>query len=154
MRMNEKPQHATITLERTYQAPLERVFSEFADPGARARWSPSSNDVLIYDSTDFRAGGRDAFRCGPKDDPKVRGETFYHVIVPNKLVVSSEVLDMDSQRLAISLSTLDFVPTGQSTQLKLTVQVVSLVGAGMIQGYESGNNAALDNFARHLSGEL
>src|ERR1700730_3596513 len=124
MRMNEKPQHATITLERTYQAPLERVYSEFADPGVRARWSAPSNDVLIYDRTDFRAGGRDIFRCGPKDDPKVRGETFYHVIVPNRLVVSSEVLDMAGQRLAVSLGTLDFVPNGESTQLKVTGQVL------------------------------
>jgi hypothetical protein len=29
--MNQKPQHATITLERSYRAPLERVFSEFAE---------------------------------------------------------------------------------------------------------------------------
>jgi uncharacterized protein YndB with AHSA1/START domain len=65
----EKLQHATIVLERTYRAPLEQVFSEFADPVARARWSPPSNDVLIYDQTNFRVGGRDVFRCGPKDDP-------------------------------------------------------------------------------------
>ena len=87
MSMNEKSQHATIVLERTYQAPLERVFSEFADPVARARWSPPSNDVLIYDQTDFRAGGRDLFRCGHKNDPKLCGETMYHLIVPNKRVV-------------------------------------------------------------------
>ena len=154
MSMNEKSQHATITLERTYRAPLERVYSEFADPVARARWSPPSNDVLIYDQTDFRAGGRDLFRCGPKNDPKFRGEILYHLIVPNKRVVSSETLDADGQRLAVSLNTLDFEPTGESTNLKLTVQMVSFVGAGMIEGYESGNHRALENLARHLSGKL
>jgi uncharacterized protein YndB with AHSA1/START domain len=81
MSMSEKPQHPTIVLERTYPAPLERVFPEFADPVARARWSPPSNDVLIYDQTDFRAGGRDLFRCGPQNDPKFRGEVLYHLIV-------------------------------------------------------------------------
>ena len=154
MSMNEKSQHATITLERAYRAPLERVFSEFAEPVARARWSSPSNDVLIYDQTDFRAGGRDLFRCGPKNDPKFRGETLYHLIVPNKRVVSSETLDADGQCLAVSLNTLDFEPTGESTNLKLTVQMVSLVGAGMIEGYESGNHSALENFACHLSGKL
>src|ERR1700676_4736425 len=139
MGMNGELQHATIVLERTYRVPVERVFSEFADPVARARWSPPSNDVLIYDQTDFRAGGRDVFRYGPKDDPKFRGETLYHLIVPNKRVVSSETLDADGQRLAVSLNTLDFEPTGESTNLKLTVQMVSLVGAGMIEEYESGN---------------
>ena len=154
MTTNEKSQHATITLERTYQAPLERVFSEFADPVARARWSPPSNDVLIYDQTDFRTGGRDLFRCGPESDPKFRGETLYHLIVPNMRVVSSETVDADGQRLAVSLNTLDFEATGESTNLKLTVQVVSLVGAGMIEAYESGNKSALDNLGRHLTGKL
>src|ERR1700680_42808 len=138
--MNQKPHHATITLERSYRAPLERVFSEFADPVARARWSPPSNDVLIYDQTDFRAGGRDVFRYGPKDDPKFRGETLYHLIVANKCVVSSETLDTDGQRLAVSLNTHDLEATGESTNLKLTAQIVSFVGPGMIRGYESGNN--------------
>jgi uncharacterized protein YndB with AHSA1/START domain len=154
MSTNERPQHATISLERTYRAPLERVFSEFADPVARARWSAPSNDVLIYDQTEFRAGGRDLFRCGPKNDPKFRGETFYHLIVPNRRVVSSETLDVDGQRLAVSLNTLDFEPTGEGTNLKVTVQMVSFVGAGMIEGYESGNKSALENLGRHLSGEL
>ena len=154
MSTNERPQHATITLERTYRAPLERVFSEFADPVARARWSAPSNDVLIYDQTEFRAGGRDLFRCGPKNDPKFRGETFYHLIVPNRRVVSSETLDVDGQRLAVSLNTLDFEPTTEGTNLKVTVQMVSFVGAGMIEGYESGNNSALENLGRHLSGQL
>lgn len=152
--MSEKLQHATIILERSYRAPVERVFSEFADPGARARWSPPSNEVLIYDVTDFRAGGRDAFRCGPPSDPKFRGETLYHLIVPNKRVVSSETLDADGQRLAVSLNTLDFEATGEGTNLRLTVQMVSLVGAGMIQGYESGNKSALENLSHHLSGNL
>jgi uncharacterized protein YndB with AHSA1/START domain len=152
--MNEKPQHATITLERLYQAPLERVFSEFADPVARARWSPPSNDVLIYDKTDFRAGGRDVFRCGPASDPKFRGETWYHVIVPNQRVVSSETVDADGQLLAVSLNTLDIEATGEGTNLKLTVQVVSLAGAGMFEGFESGNKSALENLSRHLGGEL
>ena len=154
MSTNERPQHATITLERTYRAPLERVFSEFADPVARARWSPPSNDVLIYDQTDYREGGRDLFRCGPENDPKFRGETLYHLIVPNRRVVSSETVDVNGQRLAVSLNTLDLEASGESTNLKLTVQMVSLAGAGMIEGYESGNKSALENLARHLSGKF
>jgi uncharacterized protein YndB with AHSA1/START domain len=106
--MNGKPQHATIRLEHSYAAPLERVFSEFADPVVRARWSAPSDDVLIYDEADFRIGGKDVFRCGPRGDPKFRGETRYLVIVPNARVVSSETLDMDGQRIAVSLTTLDF----------------------------------------------
>jgi uncharacterized protein YndB with AHSA1/START domain len=149
--MNGKPQHATITLERSYAAPLERVFSEFADPVARARWSAPSEDVLIYDEADFHVGGKDVFRCGPKGDPKFLGETRYLLIIPNVRVVSSETLDMDGQRLAVSLTTLDFEPANDATNLTVTVQIVSFVGPGMIQGCESGNRSALENLSQHLS---
>lgn len=145
-----KPLHATLTLEHTYAAPVERVFAEFADPVARARWSPPSSDVLIYDETDFREGGRDVFRCGPKQDPKFHGKTAYLVIVPNERVVASETLDADGRHLAVALTTLDFEPAGKGTLLRVTVQMISFVGAGMVEGYESGNRSALENLSRHL----
>ena len=47
------------------------VFSELGDPLARARWSAPSNDTIVYDEADFRIGGTDVFRCGPKGDPKL-----------------------------------------------------------------------------------
>jgi len=149
--VNSKPQHATIKLEHSYAAPLERVFSEFADPVARARWSAPSNDALIYDEADFRVGGKDVFRCGPKGNPKFRGETRYLHVVPNARVVSSETVDMDGQRLAVALTTLDFEPTDDGTNLTATLQIVSFAGPDMIHGYESGNKSALNNLAQHLN---
>jgi hypothetical protein len=50
-------------------------------------------------------------------------------------------LDTNGQRLAVSLNTFDFEAVGESTNLKLMVQIVSLVGAGMIEGYKSGEGA-------------
>ena len=150
--MDGKSQHATIQLERSYAAPVERVFAEFANPVARARWSAPSEDELIYDEADFRVGGKDVFRCGPKGDPRFRGETRYLLIVPNARVVSSETLDMDSQPLAVSLTTLDFEPAEGATKVTVTVQIVSFVGADMIRGYESGNRSALENLTQLLAG--
>ena len=151
MSMTEKSQHATIVLERTYQAPLERVFSEFADPVARARWSAPSNDSLVYDEADFQIGGKDVFRCGPKGSPKFRGETRYLDIAPNARVISSETIDVDSQRLAVALTTLDFEPTDDASNLRVTIQMVSFAGQGIIHGYESGNKSVLKNLSLHLS---
>jgi uncharacterized protein YndB with AHSA1/START domain len=149
--MVHKLQHATVTLEHSYSAPVERVFSEFADPVARARWSATSNDELVYDEADFQIGGKDVFRCGPKGDLKFRGETHYLDIVPNARVVSSETVDVDGQRLAAALTTLDFEPTESGTNLKVTIQVVSFVGPDMIRSYESGNKSALKNLSLHLT---
>ena len=117
--------------------------SEFADPVARTRWSAPSNDALIYDEADFRVGGKDVIRCGPKGNPEFRGETRYLHVVPNARVVSSETVDMDGQRLAVALITLDFEPTDDGTNLTATLQIVSFAEPDMIHGYESGNKSAL-----------
>jgi uncharacterized protein YndB with AHSA1/START domain len=148
--MSDKLQHATITLQHSYSAPPEGVFSEFADPVARARWSAPSKDELIYDEADFQIGGKDVFRCGPKGDPKFRGETRYLDIVPNARVVSSETVDVAGQRLAVALTTLDFQPTQGGTNLTVTIQMVSFVGPDIIHSYQSGNKSALKNLAQHL----
>jgi uncharacterized protein YndB with AHSA1/START domain len=148
--MSDKLQHATITLQYSYSAPLELVFSKFADPVERARWSAPSNDELVYDEADFQIGGKDVFRCGPKGDLKFRGETHYLDIVPNARVISSETVAVDGRRLAAALTTLDFEPTKDGTLLTVTVQIVSFVGPDMMSSYESGNRSALKNLALHL----
>src|ERR1700753_2281958 len=149
--MSEKVHHATIELEHEYSAAVERVFREFADPRARASWSVSSNDELVYDESNFRPGGRDAFRCGPRGDLKFEGTTIYHYIVQNECVISTETLESGGHRLAVALNTLEFHPTPQGTKLVVTAQIVSFAGPSLIDGYLSGNKAALDGLSRHLA---
>jgi len=149
--MTEKLHHATITLERSYSAAVDRVFSEFADPLARAKWSAPSGDALLYEEADFREGGRDVFRCGPPNDLRFRGVTTYQVIVPNRCVISTETLVERGKPLAVALNTLNLEPSAGGTQLKLTLQIVSFAGPGMIEGYESGNRGALEGLSRHLT---
>jgi uncharacterized protein YndB with AHSA1/START domain len=149
--MGENLHHATINLQHSYEAPAELVFSEFADPAMRAKWSTPSDDVLVYDKADFREGGVDIFRCGPPNDLRFRGETTYHAIVPNRCVISTEILTDGGSRLAVALNTLSFETTSAGTTLKVTIQMVSFVGPGMVEGYKSGNQGALESLARHLS---
>jgi uncharacterized protein YndB with AHSA1/START domain len=149
--MSETLHHETINLQGFYAAPVERVFCEFADPAARAKWSAPANDTLVYDKADFREGGGDVFRCGPPHDLRFRGETAYQVIVPNKCVIFTEILTEGGKRLAVALNTLTFEATGEGTMLKVTVQIASFVGPGMVEGYESGNKGALEGLSRHLA---
>jgi len=149
--MTEKIHNVTIKLERQYAVPVERVFSEFADPRARAKWSAPSNDTLVYDEADFREGARDVFRCGPMNDLKFRGVTSYQVIIPNRCVISTETLSEGPTPLAVALNTLEFESTEAGAILRLTVQIASFVGPGMVTGYESGNRSALESLERHLT---
>jgi hypothetical protein len=70
--------------------------------------------------------------------------------VPNQRIVSAETLALDGTRLAVSLSITEFVDCGESTSLKSTVQILSLVGQDMVAGYQQGNNAALDGLAAYF----
>jgi uncharacterized protein YndB with AHSA1/START domain len=149
--MNEKLHHTTITLERAYAVPVERLFSEFADPRARAKWSAPSHDALVYDEADFREGARDVFRCGTPNDLRFRGVTTYQVIVPNKCVIFTESLSEGTTRLAVALNTLEFEPTAEGAKLTLTAQIASFAGPEVVKGYESGNRDAMEGLSRHLA---
>jgi uncharacterized protein YndB with AHSA1/START domain len=138
-------------MEQAYPATVERVFSEFADSAARAKWSAPLTETLVYDKADFREGGHDVFRCGPPNDLRFSGETSYHLIVPRKCVVSTETLSEGGRRLAIALNTMDFETVGAVAILRVTIRLVSFAGPGMAGGYESGNREALDGLSRHLA---
>lgn len=51
---------------------------------------------------DFRIGGRDVFRCGSMDDPQFRGATTSCHIIPNRRIVSTEVIEIKSTPILIS----------------------------------------------------
>jgi uncharacterized protein YndB with AHSA1/START domain len=138
--------HATLVFERSVPATADRVFAAYADLEERMKWgAPSDNTALIYDEASFVEGEEDVFRCGPKADPNIHGITHYLNIVPAQRIVSSETITMNGQRLCASLSTLEFHADGDSTKLKVTVQLASFVGQEMVKGHENGTNASLDN---------
>jgi uncharacterized protein YndB with AHSA1/START domain len=62
-------EHATFTIERTYDAAPERVFAAWADPAAKARWFGGPGDGDTEYELDFRVGGRELNRGGPPGGP-------------------------------------------------------------------------------------
>jgi uncharacterized protein YndB with AHSA1/START domain len=104
----------------------------------------------MYEETDFRVGGRDIFRCGSSSDPRYRGETHYHDIVPERRIVSTEIVDELDKRLSVAVISVELERDGERTKLKLTVQIVSLDDPGMIEGTKAGYTDALDNLGRYL----
>lgn len=143
--------HDTIVFERTYNASPARVFDAFERPEARMRWGvPSASVELVYDQADFRVGGVDIGRCGPRGNLVYRVETHYRDIVPQQRIVSSEVVSQDDNRLCFALITVEFLADGNGTRLLLTDQVAAFGGAGIIAGHKAGHAGALDNLAIEL----
>jgi uncharacterized protein YndB with AHSA1/START domain len=146
--------HATIMLERTYDASPARVFEALADPQARMRWgTPSKHVELVYDKADFRVAGLDVSRCGPRGKLFYRVETRYLDIEPEHRIVSTEVVSEGWNRLSVSLITVELQAVRLSTRLVLTDQIAAFGDKDMIAGSEAGFSAALANLAAEFARE-
>lgn len=144
--------HDTIVIEKTYEAPVSRVFAAFVDPVARAKWgAPSDTAIILYDTANFRIGGTDKFRCGSKSDPKYHGEARYLQIKPERLIVYAETINSDGVRLSASLNTVELRALGKSTKLTLTVQLAAFEGRDIIDGTRFGHDQALDNLRKFIN---
>jgi Activator of Hsp90 ATPase homolog 1-like protein len=82
-------QHGTIRLERSYRASPHRVFAAWAEPKARAKWDVPGRWVIAVQTFDFREGGRELKRFGPKDDPHLAADTLYgrHLLLTEQIVL-------------------------------------------------------------------
>ena len=141
-----KIQNASLAFERSIGASTSRVFALFADFHERTRWGkPSATAVFEYDEFDFRVGGQDVFRCGPRENPEYRGIAVYQDIQLDKRICWVERIEIDEAPLMVALMTVTLHPIEIGTSLRMLAQVVSFAGERMIEGTQQGNNAALDN---------
>ena len=144
-------QHSTIVVMRTYDAPVARVFAAIADPGQRLRLYSGGELTIRPEEADLRVGGHDVFKFGRGDNLRFRRESIYHDIVPERRIVSTEIVCDGDVRLWVAATTLEFTPVGERTQLKVTAHIVRLEDAD-IDGSAPRYEALLDNLERHLGG--
>ena len=115
--------HSTFSLERTYDASPARVFAAFADAEQKAAWfaGPPEWPLAAFE-VDFRVGGRERNRGGPKDGPMHSFEALYYDIVPDERIVYSYEMHLDDKRISVSLATIELAPAADGTRLTLTEQ--------------------------------
>jgi uncharacterized protein YndB with AHSA1/START domain len=143
--------HDTFVIETVIDAPPSRVFAAYADIGSRQEWSAPANDAIVYDASDFRPGGADVFRCGPRNDLRFHGAVEYHDVVENERFVFFESIRTGGRTLSVAMVTWELLPDGNGTRLRATTQMISFVGPEMVAGAKSGTRAALNNLATWLS---
>lgn len=144
--------HDTIRLERELPHSPARVFAAYADIDERVAWSaPTDDEIVIFESHDFRVGGTDRFICGPREAPTFAGTTRYEHIEPDRLLVFTErLVTTEEVLLAISLASWQFDAMDDGCRLTIIDQVTSVAGDGPIEGSRHGYGAILDQLARHL----
>ena len=144
--------HATIVMERTYNAAPSRVFSAWADVEARKRWSaPADNIRIDYEESDFREGGRDLSRCIEPGNDDYIATVHYIDIKRDQRIFFYEDIAHGERRVSAALITVELRPKDAGTHLRLTMQIASFDGSNMEQGYQFGWSAALDNLAKEFA---
>jgi uncharacterized protein YndB with AHSA1/START domain len=146
--------HVTTVVERRFERiPPSAVFQAWADPAQRAQWDlPGGNDwVLVELSQDFRIGGREKARFGPRDDPRYWSVGEYLDIVPDERIVSAGVMHSGTVRTSATLLTVELHREGDGTHLVLTDQSVYFGSGEMPSDRLSGWGEILDRLLRFFS---
>ncbi|TME96318.1 MAG: polyketide cyclase [Chloroflexi bacterium] len=146
--------HATFTIERTYDASPTRVFQAFADPTIKQRWFAGPEGWEEEQSEmDFRVGGRETSRGGPKGGPVHIFESRYQDIVPNERIIFAYDMHVDDKRISVSLATVELEPKGAGTRLVFTEQGAFLDGYDDAGSREHGTRELLDALGTVLGRE-
>jgi uncharacterized protein YndB with AHSA1/START domain len=143
--------HGTLVMERTYKASPHRVFNAWESVEARNRWAaPTPEVTLEHIEADFREGGRDLVRCYETGKPVWEADVHYLDIRRDSRIVFTELVTGDGVRQSAAMVGVEFAPVGEGTHLLLTLQITAFDGAPMVDGYEYGWGAALDNLAKEF----
>lgn len=144
--------HATFTIDRVFDAKPARVFAAFADPALKdlwffgpPQWGPPER------TSDFRIGGIETSRTGPKDGPAHVFRATYHDIVPDQRIVYSYDMHLGDRRISVSLATIEFLAEGRSTRMKLTEQGAFLDGYDDVASREHGTRALIGQLEASLA---
>jgi uncharacterized protein YndB with AHSA1/START domain len=142
-------EHGTFTINRTYPVPPERVFAAWSSQESKARWfgAPGGTGFAL----DFRVGGSETNRGGPPGGPVFTYEATYRDIVPAERIVYGYTMEADDTLISVSVTTVEFAPTGSGTTLTFTEQGVFLDGADTPAVREKGTGELLDALGTALA---
>lgn len=121
--------HGNFTLQRTWAAAPERIFSGWSDPALRAQWSggPPGRWTGLRRSLDFRTGGSETIE-GRINDSGVL--TYYeariHLVEPGQRLLWTYDLHLSASFHSITLASLVLEAAGGRTRATYTEQITFL----------------------------
>jgi uncharacterized protein YndB with AHSA1/START domain len=137
----------TLRIERTFQAPVERVFDAWTSEEVMRRWWHAEHDWETTEAeVDLRVGGevRVVMRNPHKDAEYGGGGRYTEVDPPNRLAFTW-IWDDDTRRTLIEI---DFEEADGATTVRFTHS--NLWNEEMVRSHEGGWSSCFDNLERTL----
>ena len=120
--------HATFVVERTFDAPLDRVWDAFAVPEQHAQWFGSDPGFTETEaSEEFRVGGQAVQDGQWHDGPTSRYVATYTDIVEQARIVSTYDMWVGGTHLSTSLTT-----TELTARLTTRIAVLRMTCSSMV----------------------
>ena len=144
--------HATFHLERTYDAPIARVWKALTDEQAKQKWfggTPGEWEMLER-HTDVRVGGSERSKGRWKGGVVSTFDATYLDVIPNERLVYSYVMHLDDKKISVSLATIQLKDEGGKTTLKVYEQGAFLDGYDDAGSREHGTGLLLDALGASL----
>jgi uncharacterized protein YndB with AHSA1/START domain len=143
--------HATFTLERTYSAPVSKVWQAWADQASKAKWFAAPDGWQPQGHTlDFRTGGTEHVASADPSGTVHAYDATYQDIRPHERIVSTYTMHAGGKRTSVSLAAVEFQADGDKTVLTVTEHGVFFDGLDEPQWREQGTNGLLDALGRTL----
>src|SRR5260221_10757578 len=100
--------HATFHLERTYDAPVARVWKALTDETAKQKWFGGTPGrwELLERRMDVRVGGSEWLKGRWEGGVVSTFDATYHDVIPNERLVSSYEMHLDDKKISVSLTTM------------------------------------------------
>jgi uncharacterized protein YndB with AHSA1/START domain len=113
--------HDTFTLERRYPSAPAKVYRYFSEVEYRKRWFGGDEGWSQRShSLDFRVGGQELAHGAPPGGPVITYDSRILDIVPGERIINSYVLAAAGERFSVSLSTVELLPDGTGTLMRVT----------------------------------
>ena len=140
----------TVSIDRTFDAPRERVFKAWTQPDEIAAWYGPAHVEIPRDGVrvDLRVGGRwEVTMLAPGGRRFVVGYEIQALVEPELIVLRSDPMPQSGMPIG-TLVRLEFHDLGGQTRVTLTDGPFP---AGGGSGARAGYNAAFDKLATHLA---
>lgn len=141
--------HGSFTVERHYDAAPSRVYQAFADPAQKKNWFGTGEiNTGVFE---FREGGRE-YNTGKMDENTTYAfDCTYRDIVPDVRMIYTYEMHLNSQRISVSVASIEFRPEGQGTHLVVTEHGMFLDGLDNLEQRRQGTEQLMDAVGAYLA---
>ena len=144
--------HGSFHLERTYEAPVERVWRAFTQVEAKQAWfsGPPGKWELLERHMDVREGGTERLKGRWEGGMVSSFDAMYRDVVPQERLVYSYTMHLNERKISVSLATIELQAEPGRTTVRVAEQGAFLDGYDDAGAREHGTGLLLDALGASL----